>query len=102
MAFGVSGLCEQIMDLHETYREAALAIEYGDSSRESCVYMNRDLVEANQSLYMPIEFERKMTECVYVRNYDGIRALIEDIFRQNRGVPQRLSAQHRPEHVQCI
>ena len=87
MAFGVSGLCEQIMDLHETYREAALAIEYGDSSRESCVYMNRDLVEANQSLYMPIEFERKMTECVYVRNYDGIRALIEDIFRQNRGVP---------------
>ena len=49
--------------------------------------MNRDLVEANQSLYMPIEFERKMTECVYVRNYDGIRALIEDIFRQNRGVP---------------
>lgn len=87
ISFGVSDVCEQIMDLHEAYRDAGQAIEYGDSSRENCIYMKQDLQETNQRLYMPIDFEQNMTECVYVRNYDGIRTLIEDVFRQNRGTP---------------
>lgn len=87
ISFGVSDVCEQIMDLHEAYRDAGQAIEYGDSGRENCIYMKQDLQETNQRLYMPIDFEQNMTECVYVRNYDGIRTLIEDVFRQNQGTP---------------
>lgn len=87
IAFGVSGICNQIMDLHEGYQDATQAFEYGDSSQEACIYIKRDLTEANQSIYMPIEFEQNMTELVYVRNYDGIRKLIEDVFRQNQGIP---------------
>nr|QGT51255.1 hypothetical protein Firmicute1046_3310 [uncultured Firmicutes bacterium] len=87
IAFGVSDICEQLMDLHEAYRAATKAIDYGDSSQEACIYIKQDLAETNQRLYMPIDFEQSMTECVYVRNYDGIRTLIEDVFRQNKGVP---------------
>ncbi len=85
LAFGVSDICEQIMDLHEAYRDAAEAIDCGDSSQENCIYIKRDLTETNQRIYMPIDFERNMTEYVYLRNYDGIRKLIQDVFRRNKG-----------------
>ena len=85
IAFGVSNIYEQIMDLHEAYSEAVTAIDYGDSSMESCIYMVQDIPSANQSLYMPIEFEKTMTELVYVHSDDGIKALIDDVFRRNSG-----------------
>ncbi len=87
IAFGVSNIYEQIMDLNEAYSDAVSAIDYGNSSVETCIYMKQDIMEANQSLYMPIEFEKEMTELVYVRSYDGIKALIEEVFRRNSGVP---------------
>ncbi len=86
VAFGASDICEQIMDLHDAYRDALQAFDFGDSSQENCIYIKQELTEANQRIYMPIDFERNMTERIYVRNYDGIRTLIEDVFKRNRGV----------------
>ena len=87
IAFGVSNICEQLMDIHEAYKDALMALKQGDSSNESCIYLYQDINPANQSMYMPVEFERKITECIYTRNHEEICNLIEDVFQQNYGIP---------------
>ncbi|MEG2381264.1 MAG: hypothetical protein RSB38_06180, partial [Oscillospiraceae bacterium] len=64
-AFGISNICDELMDIHEAYKEAIMAIDHGDSSCESCIYMYRDINNINQNMYLPIDFERRMTEAVY-------------------------------------
>ena len=87
IACGISEIYGQIMELRDASLEAERAILYGNSGQESCLYTAQHINVANQSIYIPVEFERKMYEYIYVRDTESICAMIEEVFRQNLGTP---------------
>ena len=76
---GLGSIVNTLNEINESYDNAVDIIKYGDSSNENCIYnFNADMA-TNNSIYLPIDFQSKLTEFLYLGTKNSIEALIKEI-----------------------
>lgn len=84
---GIGTVCSNISEIRNSYENAVLAIKYGDSSNENCIYEYNTEKGKNCSIYFPIEFESTINDCIYKGSREYLASYIDNIFKKNIGLP---------------
>lgn len=90
VTIGVSGVCNDIMQLSQSYLQAMSAVEYGFVLGEGNTILYNDIISSNQySLWYPKEEMQEVEKLMDVMDIEGVRSKIKDIFIEikNRKVP---------------
>lgn len=87
IAAGIGTICHDMIELRNSYENAILAIKYGDSSNENCIYETNTEAYKSCSIYFPVEFEAAVNYSIYKGNKESLSYYIDDIFERNEEIP---------------
>jgi YesN/AraC family two-component response regulator len=84
-AFGIGQTYSELMDLHNSFREANQALEYFSNAKDNNQLMSwyKDIKEENISYFYPYDLEIKLVNYAKSGNYKEIEVSIDRIYNEN-------------------
>jgi AraC-like DNA-binding protein len=94
-AFGIGQIYSELMELHNSFREAKQALEHFSEAKDNNHLMSwyKDIVEENISYFYPYDLEIKIVNNVKSGNWKEIEAALDKIYSENfmvRGISQNI------------
>ncbi len=84
----VGRICEQLLDVYKSYNDAVRTMEYSENAcSEAGLVWFDDIPPGPGGIYYPIEVEQRLMLLVRAGKRSEIKPLLDEVFRENRGVP---------------
>lgn len=83
LTIGIGNMYTGIDNITRSFKEALIALNYKIAKGCNSVICYRDVQENNENYYYPVEIEAKLINCIKAGQFNEVKTVINDIFREN-------------------